>query len=302
MRRSASLSGSRLMVVWITSYGRSGNTFFRVVMHHLYGVNTYAAFNASEVLVTAGADQLVGHKELPPVLKTAVATGQPEQIRLALEELEASKELFVFKTHAWATELFETNYRAVLIVRDGRDALASYANYLVDIRFDSAACKQRVRQMSQSRSGLFDRRAWIHLAKILITTAAKKAGLRRWLISRRIDQLLREESDSSLDWSTMNKTWLEREPKPVIVYYNDLIRDPIGTVTGAVNELGSGLIPKPGVSIPSFRELKARYPSFFRRGTSGDWKNHFSPAQEELFMAKHEAVMNALNFCRIKDE
>ncbi|CAN5830606.1 hypothetical protein BH18ACI4_BH18ACI4_28940 [soil metagenome] len=283
------------MVVWITSFGRSGNTFFRVVMHHLYGVNTYAAFNATEVLVTAGADQLVGHKELPPALKAAMAAGRPEQIRLALDELEASKELFVFKTHAWATELFETNYRAVLIVRDGRDALASYANYLVDIRFDSAAYKQRVRQMSQSRSGLFDRRAWIHLAKIATITSAKKVGLRHWLVARRIDQLLRERSDSHLNWSTMNKTWLEREPKPVIVYFNDLIRDPIGKVTDAVAKLGTGLVPRSGASVPSFAELKARYPSFFRKGTTGDWRNHFSAEQEELFRAYHKSMMTALD-------
>ncbi|MBA3572229.1 MAG: sulfotransferase domain-containing protein [Pyrinomonadaceae bacterium] len=288
------------MVVWITSFGRSGNTFFRVVMHHLYGVNTYAAFNATEVLVTAGADQLVGHKELPPALKAAMAAGRPEQIRLALDELEASKELFVFKTHAWATELFETNYRAVLIVRDGRDALASYANYLVDIRFDSAAYKQRVRQMSQSRSGLFDRRAWIHLAKIATITSAKKVGLRHWLVSRRIDQLLRERSDSHLDWSTMNRSWLECEPKPVVVYFDDLVGDPIGTVTRAVDALDIGLVPRAEAAVPSFAKLKARYPNFFRKGTSGDWKEHLSPAQEALFWAKHEAVMNALNFCRIK--
>jgi hypothetical protein len=284
------------MIVWITSYGRSGNTFFRIVMHHLYGINTYAAFNASEVLRTAGADDLVGHKELPSPIRKAIAQNKPDQIRVALEEMEASSELFVLKTHARATDLFETNYRAILIVRDGRDALSSYANYLVDIRFDAAALKQRLRQMSQTRLGLFERRAWLHLAKILLIASAKKIGLRRWLVSRRIDQLLRETSDSDLDWSTMNRTWLERQPKPVIVYFNDLIRSPISTVTAAVDELGIKLIPRSGSSIPSFGHLKARYPSFFRKGAVGDWKAHFSPQQEKFFAAKHHTMMTALNF------
>lgn len=93
----------------------------------------------------------------------------------------------------------------------------------------------------------------------------------------------------------MNRSWLEREPKPVIVYYTDLIRDPIGTVTGAIGKLGIGMGPKFGGSIPSFHELKARYPSFFRQGTSGDWRNHFSPAQERSFASKHGPMMQALN-------
>lgn len=284
------------MVLWIASYGRSGNTFFRVVMHHLYEVSTYAAFNASEVLVTARAGELVGHKELPDRLKAAIAAGNRDEIRLALDELDASTELHVIKTHAWAHELFGTKYRAVLLVRDGRDALASYANYLVDIRFDSAALNDRLHRMMRSKSGLLDTRGWTHLVKIVVMAAAKKAGLRRWLVSRRIDRLLREKSDSYLDWTTMNRSWLEREPKAVIVQFDDLIAEPVATVTDAVNRLGIDLSLRAGVPFPSFPELKARYPSFFRKGSSGDWKNHFSAAQEKLFMLKHQAMMKALSF------
>ncbi len=206
------------MIVWIVSAGRSGNTFFRVVMHRVYGVNTYAAFNAGEVLATARAGELVGHKELPSELKAAITEGKPEQIRLALDELEASRELFVFKTHAWPSELFGTDYRALLVVRDGRDALASYANYLVDIRFDSAAFQQRLRTMVRSTSELMNPRAWIHLGKILMVAGTKTVGLRSWLVSRRLDQVLRENSGSSSDWdwTTMNRSWFERPRKPVV--------------------------------------------------------------------------------------
>jgi len=283
------------MIVWIASSGRSGNTFFRVVMHELYGINTYAAFQAAEVLLIAGAEALVGHKELPERLQAAIAAGNAEQIRLALEELNAGKELFVFKTHAMAHELFGTNYRAILIVRDGRDALVSYANYLVDIRFDSAAFADRLRKMAHSKSELLNRRAWSHLAKMLVMAVAKRVGLRKWLVSRRIQRLLSPDHELYFDWSKGNRSWLEYEPKPIIVYFDDLTRDPIGTVTRAVDSLGIGLVAKSDRPIPSFAELKNRYQSFFRKGTSGDWKNHFTPAQEELFRSQHGEMMKTLN-------
>ncbi|MDQ3545971.1 MAG: sulfotransferase domain-containing protein, partial [Verrucomicrobiota bacterium] len=178
------------MIVWIASAGRSGNTFFRIIMHHVYGVRTYAAFNASEVLVAAGTGSLVGAEELPPSLKKAMATADREQIRHALEELDKSDELYVFKTHAEAQDLFGTQCRAILIVRDGRDALTSYAHYLVDLRFDAIAFRHRLRRMARSRSELLKAEGWTHLIKIILVSGMRWMGLRKRLVSWRIDQLL----------------------------------------------------------------------------------------------------------------
>lgn len=284
------------MIVWVASAGRSGNTFFRIIMHHLYGIHTYAAFNASEVLIAAGAEKLVGADELPPPLKKAMATADREKIRLALEELDRSKELYVFKTHAEAHELFGTEFRAILIVRDGRDALASYAHYLVDLRFDTKAFKHRLRRMVRSRSELLKAEGWAHLGKIILISSMKRFGLRKRLISWRIDQLLDQNHRLHYHWSTMNRSWLERKRKPVLVYFDALIRDPIATVTEAVNEFELSLIPDRNVAIPSFVELQKQYSSFFRKGVSGDWQNHFSVAQNELFKIEHEPMMKRLNF------
>lgn len=284
------------MIVWITSAGRSGNTFFRIILHHLYGIRTYAAFNASEVLVAAGAESLVGADELPPLLKRAVATTDSEQIRLALEELDRSNELYVFKTHAEAHELFGTDFRAVLIVRDGRDALASYAHYLVDLRFDMNAFKHRLSRMARSRSEFLKTEGWAHLGKILLISGMKQFGLRRRLVSWRIDQLLDQDHRLHYHWSTMNRSWLERKRKPVLIYFDSLIRDPVATVREAVSKLELDLTPNLDVTIPTFSELRKKYASFFRKGRSGDWKNHFSPAQMESFNSEHKPMMERLDF------
>lgn len=286
------------MIVWIASYQRSGNTFFRVVMHHLYGINTYPVFNAGEELVTAGAGELVGHKKRPASLQAAITSGKTELIRGALDELEASQELFVFKTHSAANELFGTHYRAILVVRDGRDAIASFANFRVDVRFEVEMLNSVLRRMRSSKAELLRPHWWSYVAKMLIVTSAKKAGLRRWMVARRIDQLIRgnRKHDAYQDWTKMNRSWLEREPKPVVVCFNDLIRDPIATVTGAIDRLGIRLVPNQNTALPSFLELKNRHPNFFRKGTSGDWRNYFSPSQEKLFRSRHHEMMKRLNF------
>lgn len=278
------------MIVWIASYSRSGNTFFRVVMHQLYGINSYVAFRASEGLNWAGAGDLVGYQPLPDALKNALQSGERDRIREALRELDEREELFFFKTHAWASELYDTNYRAILVARDGRDALASYANYLIDVQFNETRLRAALRRGPRSKGDL------LRIGRILGVAGAKRLGLRRWMISALLNRLLRADDRSWWNWSTMNQSWLDRARKPVIVRFSDLVRDPIGAVTDAVDKLGVGLVPISGASIPSFVQLKEQFPNFFRKGTSGDWRTYFSPTQERMFRLRHQDTMEKLGF------
>ncbi len=119
----------------------------------------------------------------------------------------------------------------------------------------------------------------------------KALGLRKWLVLRRIDRMLAQDESG---WVATNRSWIEREPKPVIVYFDQLVRDPIGTVTRAVDALGIPLVPK-SRTVPSFAELKRRYPSFFRRGKSGDWTTQLTARQEQLFRSRSAEMMKALD-------
>ena len=96
------------MVVWLASYPRSGNTFFRVLMNHLYNVKTYSIYDDS-LLNQIGASETVGHEALPA----------------PVEELAKSPEFYLVKTHGEPTD----SGPAVYLVRDGRDAVVSYARY-----------------------------------------------------------------------------------------------------------------------------------------------------------------------------
>ncbi|HMJ91237.1 MAG TPA: hypothetical protein VK530_15560, partial [Candidatus Acidoferrum sp.] len=90
------------MIVWLASYPRSGNTFFRIVLHHVYNLKTFSVYNDPE-LEKIGVAEVVGHETMPA----------------SLDELRSSSEVFFVKTH----ELPADKDPAIYIVRDGRDAL-----------------------------------------------------------------------------------------------------------------------------------------------------------------------------------
>jgi len=98
------------MIVWLASYPRSGNTFFRVLMKHLYGIKTYSIYNDS-LFSEIGASEMIGHEDLPA----------------SIEELSRSSRLYLIKTHGLPTD----DSPVIYLVRDGRDSIVSYARYMM---------------------------------------------------------------------------------------------------------------------------------------------------------------------------
>jgi Sulfotransferase domain len=98
------------MLVWLASFPRSGNTFVRVLLKQLYGLSSYDL-----------------HEPHPPprpqfnhVIGEAVLDVPPS-------ELDRDDRLHIVKTH----ELPKEDHPAIYLVRDGRDAITSYARFLL---------------------------------------------------------------------------------------------------------------------------------------------------------------------------
>jgi hypothetical protein len=98
------------MLVWVASFPRSGNTFLRIILHRLYGVRTSTVYDVDGVAERLGKD-LIGF------------TDRPE----SLDELRASDEPHFIKTHRQRDIDVDENDPAICLVRDGRDALVSWA-------------------------------------------------------------------------------------------------------------------------------------------------------------------------------
>ena len=95
------------MIVWLASYPRSGNTFFRILLKHLYGINTPTAYVGGDFTAFEVGKELVGH----------VAE------EWTVEEMATKPETLIVKTHRRALD----TYPAIYLHRDGRDSIVSYA-------------------------------------------------------------------------------------------------------------------------------------------------------------------------------
>jgi hypothetical protein len=98
------------MIIWLASYPRSGNTFFRMLLFYSYGVKTHSIYN-DPLFERIGATEVVGHESLPA----------------PVEALVNDKEVYFVKTHNLPTDANP----AIYLVRDGRDVLVSYAKYIL---------------------------------------------------------------------------------------------------------------------------------------------------------------------------
>jgi hypothetical protein len=98
------------VLVWVASFPRSGNTFLRIVLHRRYGVRTSVVYDVDGVAARLGPE-LVGYRE-----RTA-----------SIAEMRASDEVYFVKTHRRRDGDVDDGDRAICLVRDGRDALVSWA-------------------------------------------------------------------------------------------------------------------------------------------------------------------------------
>ena len=228
------------MILWLASYPRSGNTFFRVVLHHVYNLKTFSVYDEAE----AGVADVTGHEKLPA----------------PLAELAAAPETYIIKTH----NLPQDNAPAVYLIRDGRDAIVSHANYLLSFRMkgkeipfpDDPACR-------------FER-----VLEDLIADKPRFGG-----------------------WSTNVRAWAGRlRAKTVVIRFEDLIASPQAEVEKGIAALGLNLGVLSGVVVPDFASLQAQSPEFFRKGKPGAGRDEMPERLHQLFLRHHRVVMEQFGY------
>jgi Sulfotransferase domain len=231
------------VIVWLASYPRSGNTMLRMLLHRLYGQPSYSLYEENP----GGAGRNDG---IADVAGSAGHVSEPE-----LDDLRQRGETAFVKTHGLAVD----DSPALCLIRDGRDALVSYAHFVRSYEPDMA-----------------DRYSFDEVLRILI-----------------------ESRDHYGGWTGNVRSWHERKAKGRTVWlrYEDLVGDPLGRLEGAMRELDLDI--RPGrAALARFGELHDRWPDFFRTGRPGAWLREMNDELHELFWLHHHEPMHWFGYER----
>lgn len=235
------------MIIWLASYPRSGNTFVRVLLKHLYGVRTYSVYDDPLFAEHQEVADAVGHAPRP----------------LSMDEMAASAETYFVKTHDLP---FADEYRALYLVRDGRDALVSYAHYVLSF--------EREDDPSTDRPGF---------AQVLR------------------DLILHNESFGG--WGPNVLAWARHRSAPTrVLRFEELIRDPVSMLTEALEGIGYRAQSPESRSAPTFETLHELMPAFFRRGKVGTWQEEMPSELHELFWEHHGEAMEEVGYPNVEPD
>jgi hypothetical protein len=213
------------MIVWLASYPRSGNTLLRVILNRSFGITSYSVYNDP---IDIGADRAtasaVGHASLPAEWCPAAARD--------------GNDTWFVKTH----DLQPGPDKAIYVIRDGREAMVSFLNYLT--------------HYGREPVDLSD-----------VVTGAVPFG----------------------SWSDHVEGWdPAARPDTLLLRYEELAADPVAHLPVIARFIGRDTVP--GV-LPTFADLHAVNPAFFRSGRVDSWKGVFSEDLHRLFWVLHGGVM-----------
>jgi hypothetical protein len=216
-----------IMIVWIASYPRSGNRFFQSILQGVYGIET--------------------HK----------FSKLPEPADAWLAGAAAASDWRYVKTH----DLPEgDNHPAVYLLRDGRDALVSYAWFVLTVPCNKPSAEVKPEEFRAA------------LARV-IETPHPRFG----------------------DWSSNALAWTRR-PNTALVRYEELVQSPRQAAAKALDNLGLKLTPRADASVPTFEQMRQQHPLLVRRGKVGSWQDEFPQELLPRFWKRHGAVMGQFGY------
>lgn len=171
------------MICWLASYPRSGNTFLRILLQSMFALESRSVYEEGE----NSSDSM------------ASAFGFKGQIQ-DLEAIRNDPRTFLVKTHGLPDDQDDV---AIYVARDGRDALVSYAHYMM--RFET-----------ENVQGL--------------------------TFPEVLEAVIRGELGFG-DWSANVEAWYTRPAPTMILRYEDLLKRPFERILFALRQLEIDVTP-----------------------------------------------------------
>lgn len=274
-------------IIWLVSYPKSGNTWFRVFLTNLLSEsNVPASINdLAETSISSSRkifDEYTGLSSSDLTFEE-IDNMRPDVYRMQSQE---SEELLFKKVHdkyytvAKDQSLFpsEISKGAIYIIRNPFDVLVSFAYH------SAKPVEKMISAFNNSNYAFCDK-------------------------NDKLQNQLRQIMGS---WSDHVNSWTEQNNIPVsIVRYEDMIHDTVKTFSKTVEFIGikkskfqiEEALKKSDFSVLSkqekengFKEKMIKSKSFFRKGKSGDWQNHLNEKMMKEIIANHIKVMSKFGY------
>ncbi len=279
-------------LVWLASYPKSGNTWFRAFLTNLirgdgYDLDINTLIGGPIASSREVFDELVGY-DSSNLTKPEIDQLYPEvYARMALEAQKSQTNVY-YKIHN-ANLVVDSSkgstpsayaVRTIYLVRNPLDIAISFANHLGWDSLDHMICQ---------------------MANPNFTLASNR---------KRFNNQLCQTLSS---WSGHVESWLAGidNHNVFIIKYEDMLKNPQQTFSDAVNFLQ---LPYSSDQIRSaiqnsefyklqkleqshgFRERPEKSRLFFRKGTVGTWQDTLSESQIEMVINEHATVMRRLGY------
>jgi aryl sulfotransferase len=274
-------------IVWLASYPKSGNTWFRVFLTNLLrDADTPANINGLERTPIAGArgvfDSLMGFEasdltadeidRLRPELYCHLAQDAEEPLFMKIHDA------YTCVAHNAPLVPAEATGGALYFVRNPLDIAISFAHHNGS-DYDAA-----------------------------IAGMANDA----FAFCGRPDRLHEQLRQKLLSWSGHVLSWVDSTPFPVhVLRYEDMKARPMETFTGAVRfvgfphterqvrkalEFSSFDVMQRQEEVEGFRERSPVADRFFRKGKIGSWREELSEEQAQRVVRDHREVMRRFGY------
>lgn len=223
------------MKIWLASYPRSGSTYIRTLLNRFYGLYHTSIYDEN---INRGTTDSKAHSR-------STYLANPEQA-------PGDHPLFV-KTH----EMPNDKLPAIYLVRDGRDALVSYAWYIVNFKR---------KPESEYRS----------ILRNLILSPDYFGG---W-------------GTHVLAWKNRPAPTAVIKFEEIVT-----AASPDEILEKAFDQINFRDFKKKEVPhVPTFKSLQDAWPVYFRKGRVGNWKDEMPPAFNTLFWKNHGAAMKEMGY------
>ena len=275
-------------IVWLASYPKSGNTWFRAFLTALLNdgkvdinnMPTDGIFSSSKLFTDyTGLDPALLYQDEINALRSNVFNFMAEESPKA-KLFNKIHDAYTFTALGQPLIPTESTFRAIYFIRNPLDIVASFANHM------NCSIDEAIILMNNPKASI----------KQPSSTAN---------IYNQFNQIL-------LDWSGHVNSWTGNLPFPVLVLrYEDMLNDTIPVFKKAIEFIGIDTTLQnieSALAATSFKKLQkeemekgfneksVRNSIFFRKGVAGGWEHELSEKQIRLIVENHKKVMKLFNY------